>query len=378
MKWPNITAQHFVCSALILLGFFAYGSEAVVNVVFALRHTVDDVGRYTQAAQALAIVGAVFALSSLAGILFRKGGWLNYVMAGVFFLTVTLFLAYSLSNSVGFSFEQTVGRQRLVTAQNQRAKDIAERQEKQLADARKQAQAFAERTYIQAYGKQARQEARELMKEALTAPTPIVPLNLETLMPDGKAEAIGGWLGVKPDAFRLLDSTYMSLLMALIKWLFPTLGFGYWPRGSREGKVVANPEKPAEPIDPADLPQPVRTVDELPAMTQEQASEERQAQELSLVKEFLRVGTERTGDESLLSSTDLYDAFRAWSQRGKHQGQTMTGTSFGNRLRELGLTKVKHKKKRFCYVGIRLRKPNVVTKPSAVVHLHHHRAANAA
>lgn len=336
----RITIAHALCAFLILLGAAAYTAQCAIDVVSALRHTTDETGRLLQPLLIITMAGMTFGLGSFAGLRFRAG---DKVIGTVCFLLATYFLFYSFSNSVGFSFEQTVGKQRLVEAQNQQAKDIAEIQAKQAREMQQGISEFAKRTYSTAHGRAAKAEARELLKESLTTTVPVVVPKITEVMPDGKAEAFGGWLGIAADKFRLLDSVYLAFGICLIKWIAPALGFGYWPRGSRE--QIAAPVPVPAPVDPRTLPQPVRTVD----------TEERQASELALVKEWLATRMVHTpGDQQrTILATEAYQNFARWAQGERRMGQVLTQTAFGNRMKELGVEKVKVRG--MLYVGLSAR-----------------------
>jgi len=354
MKWVRqITAAHLLCSLLIALATLAYGVEGTQNVVYALRHTTDDVGRIVMPVAAIVITGGIFALGAFAGLMFRAG---KTVIGTVSFVLVTLLLAYSISNSVGYSFEQTVGKQRLSEALNKQARDIAAQQNKAALDRQKQQQEWLQRTYSEmakSRNKDDRKEARTLLSEGTkdlwTAPTPLVVPKVADVMSDGKAEAFGRYFKIDPESFRLLDSVYLSLLLSFIKWTFPALGFGYWPRGSRDEKVAAPVETPAP--EPA-LPQPMRTVD----------IEEKQALEAQLVGEWL--GARMSHDPKATSgmpATDAYGDFVRWCQGVKRRGAVMSQTAFGLRMKEAGIEK--RKQNGFVYVGLSLRKPELVSAP---------------
>lgn len=358
MKWVRqITAAHLLCSLLIALAALAYGVEGTQNVVYALRHTTDDVGRIVMPVAAIVITGGIFALGAFAGLMFRAG---KPVIGTVCFVLVTLLLAYSISNSVGYSFEQTVGKQRLSEALNKQAIDIAAQQNKAALDRQKQQQEWLQRTYSEmakSRNKDDRKEARTLLtegtKDLWTAPTPLVVPKVADVMSDGKAEAFGRYFKLDPESFRLLDSVYLSLLLSFIKWTFPALGFGYWPRGSRDEKVAAPVETPA-PETPA-LPQPVRTVDV--------SIEEKQALEAQLVGEWLSLCMvhNRAAEDVQMAATDAYGAFVRWCQHVKHRGSVMSQTAFGLRMKEAGVQK--RRENGFVYIGLALRKPELVTAP---------------
>lgn len=359
-RLPRVTWGHLLCVLAVAAGLSAYVWEAMINYNFALSQTVDDVGRIIGPGQMVTISVATFVLTSMAGWIWRMGGVGNRVIAGILFFTALLPMSYSLSNSTAFNYGQTVGKVLVAQAIDQQARDIADQKAHAQEKARADQQAILLRTYTQA-AKEARtrqdkKDAQAFLlqgsRELLSAPEPVIVPTSKDVLPDPKAALAKQTLGVGLEQFRLWDSAILSLICKLFEWLFPTLGFAYWPRGSRGEKVAAPVETPA-PETPA-LPQPVRTVDV--------SIEEKQALEAQLVGEWL--GARMSHDPKATSgmpATDAYGDFVRWCQGVKRRGAVMSQTAFGLRMKEAGIEK--RKQNGFVYVGLSLRKPELVSAP---------------
>lgn len=377
MKWfCRIEKGHILCALLILIGISAYVWESVISITFALRQTVDDVGRTVSPGQMVTLVLATLTLSGMTGWLWRSGSRFDRWVATLLFIASTVPLAYLFSNSVAFNYGQTEGKTRLANALNQQARDIAAEQMRLAAEQRKAQQEWVHRTYEQmarSRSKDDRKQAGTLLaeqsKDILGTPLPVVVPQLADVLPDPKAAAFGRWLGLDGETFRWLDGVMLSGILKLIEWLFPMLGMAYWPRASRDDATVATPIQPTQPAAPI-LPQPVRTTD----------SEERQAGELGLVSEWLSIGAIHVpGDEHRrVLAADAYDAFRSWCQKAKHAGRVITITSFGNRMKELGVEKTKVNGKNVHYLGLSLRAREAAPGMPKLTVVSHHRAAPAA
>jgi len=360
-RLPRVTWGHLLCVLAVAAGLSAYVWEAMINYNFALSQTVDDVGRIIGPGQMVTISVATFVLTSMAGWIWRMGGVGNRVIAGILFFTALLPMSYSLSNSTAFNYGQTVGKVLVAQAIDQQARDIADQKAHAQEKARADQQAILLRTYTQA-AKEARtrqdkKDAQAFLlqgsRELLSAPEPVIVPTSKDVLPDPKAALAKQTLGVGLEQFRLWDSAILSLICKLFEWLFPTLGFAYWPRGSRGEKVAAPVETPA-PETPA-LPQPVRTVDV--------SIEEKQALEAKLVGEWLSLCMVHNpaAEDVQMAATDAYGAFVRWCQHVKHRGSVMSQTAFGLRMKEAGVQK--RRENGFVYIGLALRKPELVTAP---------------
>jgi len=351
MSWiKRITGAHILCSLMILAGIVAYGVTTGVDILSAWKQSVDDAGRITNAVQWGLIAFGVFAASSFAGLRFRAGHW---IVGSVCFALAVGFTCYSMSNSIGFMYAQTVGKMRLVAAKNAQAKDIAELQNKATLEERKADREWRQRTYENT---KSTLEKRRLEK-GMTGQTiaPLVEARIEDVMPDGKAAFFARWLKIDPETFRMGDSTVVVLLVALIKLCFPTLGFAYWPRGSREGdEEEAKPDKPSSP--PEELPQPMRPVD--------------QNQAASLVRSWLASGDVESADPKahVSGAEEVYGWFRDWCQHGHHLGRVPTQTRFGMVMSEIGIPKEK-RGRNVVYRGLRRKVASALTRPAVVVRL---------
>jgi hypothetical protein len=342
----KISATHILCALFILLGVTAYTAQVIIDIVSALKHTTDQTGRYLQPLLLIAMAGMTFSLGAFAGLRFRAGTPKDIVIGCVCFLLATYFLFYSFSNSVGFSFEQTVGKMRLVEAQNQQAKDLVEEQKKQARDMLAGILDFAKRTYVTAQGKADKADAKGLLKDMLkesATPTPILTPKVEEVMPDGKAEAFGGWLGLNPEQFRLLDSVYLAFGICLIKWLAPALGFGYWPAARRQAEVVDSETKPQATA---------------PALPPCASLDDHTVDDLQSVKEWLELAMHyNPNGTDEIQATDALHHFNEWEKQKDPTRRLMTLTKFGDCTTELGI-----KKKRgrvVIYIGLRPREAAV-------------------
>ncbi len=322
----------------MLLGLSAGAAQCVVDIEVGLSHTTRESCRILQPALFVIMEAMGLGISYFAGKRWCEGGKL---MSASCFLLAAYFLAYSFSNSVGFSYEQTVGKQKLVELQNKQARDIAELHVKRQVETRREFADFAKRTYLQAQGKGAKAEARQILKDTLEAPVPIVPPHVEDVMADGKAEAFGALLGLQGDVLRFWDSVWLAFGICLTKFFAPVLASACLPRPSRKAEVIPTQTR-SEAGAPAAPPAPLGGPE---------------VDDLRLVKEWLQ--REMDHDPAASVKTQAADAlhrFNEWKEqtRPELRRPPMTQTMFGRCMRKLGVKKKKIGQFVF-YLGLRPR-----------------------
>jgi hypothetical protein len=140
-------------------------------------------------------------------------------------------MCYSLSNGVGFVASQSVGKAKLLEANQKQAEDLAELQNQQAIEN----QNWLKRTYLQANDKT---DKDKLFAQAV-APIEFKAAEIKTIMADARASVFSQLFGWKQENVQMGAAIALPVLLVLGKLLGPLLGFAFWPIGQPTPRKIS-------------------------------------------------------------------------------------------------------------------------------------------
>ena len=230
----SVELPRWICAVLVGCGVLAYIAIASIDIYYGgLATTVDNVGIFIQSTSMLVVSGFTLGLGSFAGFLLRAGRWF---WAAVLLCIATCFMCYSLSNGVGFVASQSVGKAKLLEANQKQAEDLAELQNQQAIEN----QNWLKRTYLQAKDKA---DKDKLLAQAV-APVEFKAPEIKTVMADARASVLSQLFGSKEETVQMVAAIALPVLLVLGKLLGPLLGFAFWPvRHPKPEQISASDER---------------------------------------------------------------------------------------------------------------------------------------
>ena len=217
----SVELPRWICAVLVGCGVLAYIATASIDIYYGgIATTIDKVGILIQSTSMLVVSGFTLGLGSFAGFLLRAGRWF---WAAVLLCIATCFMCYSLSNGVGFVASQSVGKAKLLEANQKQAEDLAELQNQQVIEN----QNWLKRTYLQAKDKA---DKDKLLAQAV-APVEFKAPEIKTVMADARASVFSQLFGLKQETVQIGAAIALPVLLVLGKLLGPLLGFAFWPIG---------------------------------------------------------------------------------------------------------------------------------------------------
>jgi hypothetical protein len=183
----------WICAVLVGCGVLAYIATASIDIYYGgLATTIDNVGIVIQSTSMLVVSGFTLGLASFAGFLLRAG---RKIVSVCLLVIATLFMTFSLSNGVGFVASQSVGKAKLLEANQKQAEDLAELQNQQAIET----QNWLKRTYLQTKDKA---DKDKLLAQAV-APVEFKAAKIYTVMADARASVFSQLFGWKQDTVQM-------------------------------------------------------------------------------------------------------------------------------------------------------------------------------
>ena len=248
----SIEAPRWACLALIALGFVAGAIGAVMSARYGQRMTVDEEGWWTQGGSMYVVSATAFVLSIIAGAMLRTRHWLGVligigVLGGAF-----LCIAYTLSNSIGFSGHQVLGKSKLLESRQKVASDISSIQNDTIISERKELRESLFRTYHSIKDQAKKDDVMAQIKAINDTPVLLTVPSLEVPIVDARTTILNKLLGWDSEKAQALSAAALPILLVAIELIGPFLGTALWSHRHDDQRHKDRPPKSGQ------LPQTAR------------------------------------------------------------------------------------------------------------------------
>ena len=216
----------WVCAGAILLSVVALIAQAVIDV----RQGTMGVPLFSdqwfaQAWQTGLITPFIILTVAIAAQYLAAGA---YIRSGAFYLAAVVAMCVTVTNGADFIANSTLVATAEETERTKQAKDIAEIQNKELADQRKELTENAWRTYYSARTSAERERILGQIQAMAEKPPTVVAPEVHVVR-SGSGSIWNKWLGLRPEAVQEAKAVIVPVLIMFFKTVGLTIGCAYWP-----------------------------------------------------------------------------------------------------------------------------------------------------
>ncbi len=228
----------FGCICCILLGWGVAAVMVSINFRYGLRMSEADV--WEQGAFLLMLSLGPVTAASVSGSWWNRG--MRRASALMFFLGLVL-LSYSVWNTSGFMTDQTLGKIKSSERAQTAAKDIAELQNTNTLQERKEMRENLWRTYLAAKTEKAKEEALANIKAVTEKPVELRAAGIEVSAVSERTALLAKWFGWDRETAQGITPAIGPILAAIVEIFFPLMGFAQWPKSDAKDWWKERPPK---------------------------------------------------------------------------------------------------------------------------------------
>jgi len=221
-----IYVPKWVCAGAVLLSVAALIAQAVIDVRQSTMGMPLFCDRwFAQAWQSGLITPFIIVVVAIAAQYLAAGA---YVRSGTFYLAAVVGMWVTVTNGADFIANSTLVATAEEAERAKQAKDIAEIQNKELADQRKELTNNAWRTYYSARTPSERGRILGQIQAMADKPPTVVAPEVHVVR-SGSGNIWNKWLGLRPEAIQEAKAIIVPVLIMFFKTVGLTIGFAYWP-----------------------------------------------------------------------------------------------------------------------------------------------------